>query len=138
MEPGRQLAMFMTPKEIKSGFTPNDGASDESNARVWGRKLRESKKVPSGGGIPVQRSPGQYETLSLHDHIAEKGVSKAVYIGARDPKVYDGHHRVAAANASRPDDLIPVLHADSPEDAFAHRGSQQKAETRQRRAARRG
>lgn len=137
MEPGRQLAMFVTPREIRENYGPNDRKPGEvSDSRIWNRKLRESKETGNGRAIPMGRNEfGDYKMASLHDHIAANGVSKPVYLGTEDAKVYDGHHRVASAYASRPDDLMPVLHATSPGDAFEHRAQQKYGTRRTRRGA---
>ena len=55
---------------------------------------------------------------SLAQSVASEGVQNPVHLGTQfgssgKPQIVGGHHRIAAASESRPDDLIPVLHHDS-------------------------
>lgn len=146
MEPGqqfKQLPMFMTARDIKETHEPNDRKPGEvSPSRIWNRKLRESKDTKDTGGIPIKGANGAYEQVSLHEHIARTGVSQAVSIqdpqgaAGQKPLVFDGHHRVASAADSRPNDLIPVVHSPNAGDAFQHRSQQQKAATKAKRSVR--
>ena len=101
-----QLSMFMKPGEIidkhaihyyENTRAEKDMPEHEATDATWSRKLRESKK--SG----------------LFKDVKARGVQKPVEIMHGDydyPEgyVYEGHHRIAAANATRPNDFIPVTH----------------------------
>jgi hypothetical protein len=112
-----QLRMFMTPREIRSEYSTNfadrqDPFSGQrmSDTGMLKRKLTESKN--SG----------------LFDSVKEEGVKAPIGLGTmRDdvpaikqdfptapvsgkPMMTSGHHRLASALTSRPDDYVPVIH----------------------------
>jgi len=107
-----QLAMFMTPREIRTHYKPLEGdrqrsqgtrltrGQPETDEEVWDRKARESKE--RGLTVSIQRhgvmSPVQLQTAS----------------GYRKPQVLGGHHRIAAAPE---DSLIPVIHHENFKEA---------------------
>ena len=67
------------------------------------------------------------EPPSLYESIQEGGVQHPVHLGTQfgsqgKPQIVGGHHRIAAALETRPDDLIPVLHHEDIYDAKASRG----------------
>ena len=62
------------------------------------------------------------EPPSLYESIQEGGVQHPVHLGTQfgsqgKPQIVGGHHRIAAALDTRPDDLIPVLHHEDIYDA---------------------
>ncbi|NBR26419.1 MAG: hypothetical protein EBU08_22100 [Micrococcales bacterium] len=94
-----QLAMYMTPKEIKSKYSVYSGEYDDhelGDEEVWNRKRKESKR------------DGLYESVRKH------GVEEPVQLSLGDKTVADGHHRIAAA---KPKQLIPVTHLE-PEEVW--------------------
>lgn len=103
-----QLRMFMTPREIVEGgrFAPSDKQYGESVGRMWQRKLKESQRPPTSRG----------HGAGLYDSIARSGVQSPVELYHGNPEehdpdqVWDGHHRLASAYATRPDAHIPVEH----------------------------
>ena len=61
---------------------------------------------------------------SLYESIQEGGVQHPVHLGTQfgsqgKPQIVGGHHRIAVALDTRPDDLIPVLHHPDIYDAKA-------------------
>jgi hypothetical protein len=99
-----QLRMFMTPREIKTGYFPNLPDKDEfydadlgdyrteTDEELWDRKLNES--IDYG----------------LLDSVAKHGVEVPVSIDPRTRQIRGGHHRIAAANHINPDQFIPVMY----------------------------
>jgi hypothetical protein len=99
----------------------------ETNDAAWKRKAKEAH---GRGGNKRRGDPG------LAESVAAKGVKKVVHLAVTDsttypatlggqlggqrtrqadasdgrPAVVGGHHRIATAAESRPDDLIPVMH----------------------------
>ena len=67
------------------------------------------------------------EPESLHESIAQGGVQHPVHLGTQfgsqgKPQIVGGHHRIAAALDTRPDDLIPVIHHEDIYDAKQSKG----------------
>lgn len=90
-----QLRMFMSAREIHSGFAPGDRRGEMgpgADARIWARKLGEAR---DDGLVASVRSAG---------------VQKPVELLHSEQAVIDGHHRVAAAMNTNPDQLVPVIH----------------------------
>lgn len=99
---GPQLPMFMTPREIKTHFSPLSGDREhigmpsrlETDEEVWERKGRESRM----SGL----------TGTLHREGVRDPVQLQVGSGRQ---VLGGHHRIAAAKQDSP---IPVIfHPDA-------------------------
>ena len=109
----RQLAMYMTAKELKEGVTssadPHRGLDN-----LWAYKLEESK---TGAIRNARYTPTRNRgTNNLYSSIKEKGVQRPVEIqhnkgDKHTPKgmsIVEGHHRVAAAYDINPHMLVPV------------------------------
>jgi hypothetical protein len=89
-----QLAMFMTPKQIKSKYDVYHGEYEEgeqSAKQLYSRKRKESKHT------------------NLFRSVQERGVQEPVELSLGDRTVLDGHHRIAAAKSKS---LIPVTHLE--------------------------
>lgn len=104
--PASQLA---DPKQVVhndvTAYSVNRGVREESaQAQVSKRKLKEAKFsglhdsiAREGVREPVEMGPGNYSP------------PRGSFRGARDkPKLYNGHHRVFAANDINPRMEIPV------------------------------
>jgi hypothetical protein len=92
-----QLAMFMTPKEIKSTHDVYNGEYEEDEYeahQLYARKRREAKK--SG----------------LFKKVRKEGVQTPVQLSSADKTVADGHHRIASERDNR---LMPVEHLEPEE-----------------------
>jgi hypothetical protein len=92
-----QLAMFMTPKEIKSKYDVSEGEySDDEHEpdQLYARKRREAKK--SG----------------LFKKVRKEGVQIPVQLSSADKTIADGYHRVASERDNR---LMPVEHLEPEE-----------------------
>ena len=134
-----QLPMFMPAKDVVANHHPNDyrdgvEGGDQNPDHTWVRKLYESKRE-GDKTIPVSDTtqPTGYRMLSLYDHIKEKGVHQAVFVQdaesarGKTPRLWDGHHRAVSAASSRPNDLVPVLHAESMMDRMQYMNQQRRA-----------
>lgn len=124
---GGQLAMFMTPNEIKEHYTPLEG--DRESRDEWYDNDISSSSSSSGstqdsghdafGGVETDeelwdRKEDEAMYQGLHESIAKHGVLSPVQLafsnkpGPRGiPEVLGGHHRIAAAPGNQ---LIPVEH----------------------------
>jgi hypothetical protein len=113
-----QLAMFMTPSEVKGYATPGDFAHDYQE-QGWDRKLAESK-MPMGAR---DEWGGPQHGAGVYDSVAKSGVKTPVEVyhtlgtPYTDPAkvLVNGHHRVAAAHdieESGKETYIPVTHED--------------------------
>jgi hypothetical protein len=68
-----------------------------------------------------EKSDARYEKWngpSIWDSVRTGGVQQPVHLGQQfgeqgKPQIVGGHHRIAAATDTRPNDLIPVLHHES-------------------------
>lgn len=98
-----QLPMFMTGPEIKEHYGSSERESHESEKDLWDRKLKDSQIVNKGEFVENSKS------ISLYDSIKKHGVQTPVEISGG--RVWDGHHRVAAAAHANPKALIPVEHS---------------------------
>ena len=107
-----QLAMFMTPKEIKRNYAPHpddylhpddNNDKEETTKELWNRKLSQSS---------LKHPKLLVEGKTLRDHIREHGVQQPVTLNAETRTVMGGHHRIASAAKDRPKDLIPVVYSD--------------------------
>jgi hypothetical protein len=99
-----QLAMYMTPEEIKEKYAVRDPEYHDhelTDTEVYNRKKEESKKIDIEGW-PKTTKKGQE---SLFSHIQKHGVSEPVNLNVEDKEVIDGHHRIASAPSNS---LIPV------------------------------
>ena len=105
----QQMAIFLTPDEIKSrGASPHERDAEhynwhedrpESDEELWTRKYHEAHQWDHHG----YREPHDLATdIALH------GVKEPVVLSRESGQLTDGYHRVAAASAYRPKDLIPV------------------------------
>ena len=134
------LPMFMTPTEIQQHLTLGDaqGVSNDyfnrpvdrsketlsaddkrAEAQLIERKADEAAKSGKEG-ITLFDSrdqiDGPAEGPSLYDDIAAEGVQSPVNVGHQNMgqgpvvSLLDGHHRVASAAETRPNDLIQVQH----------------------------
>ena len=98
----QQLAMFMTADELRKVAHKSYGK--EGAERILKGKLSEAKNETSEGwghGLyeDVKSSGKVYEPVDL---VHEKG--------KEHPDIYEGHHRIAVANALDPKMLLPVEH----------------------------
>lgn len=94
----QQLAMWMTPEEIKSHGVHDDELDyDETPEELWDRKRYESHDWDNHG-IDEKSS-------NLAEDIKKHGVKTPVTFNLNTNKLSDGHHRVASA---KPRSLIPV------------------------------
>jgi hypothetical protein len=77
----------------------------ETDEQLMERKLKESKR-------PLKKWGGE----SLHASIAREGVQSPIRLSdtfhpeTGSLEILGGHHRLAAALDTRPDDYVPVLH----------------------------
>ena len=104
-----QLAMWMTPHEIKSRFTPADFGPymPHTNEEDMWRGKAEEATVGKAHNARSPVLPGQGSPTLLQS-IREKGILNPVEVG---PKyLHNGHHRVAAAEMIDKNYLIPVDH----------------------------
>ena len=114
-----QLPMFMTAGEILKHTDLGDASVlsttpvgqkkaqfrvDEEKSTLE-YKLREAKVKEMGPHGPQ---------MSLHEDIAKNGVKEPLLIYDRHrgqiPMLWNGHHRLASAKASRPNDFLPLEH----------------------------
>jgi hypothetical protein len=109
---------FMSAREIISTHVPNDRLMrDTDNSSVWARKLEESRQPNDQGARPDG-------TSSVYEGVERQGVN----LGSRtpvflqhpgsvmpgeSPRVFDGHHRIAALSHLLPDAPIPVQYTKS-------------------------
>jgi hypothetical protein len=96
----QQLAMFMTPREIASTHELSDSHHYGGVRQMMDVKQRENEL--SGLDKAIQEQPIQKPFHIFHQSQSEGGKSELV----------DGHHRLVAGLKYRPDDLVPVRHAD--------------------------
>lgn len=116
-----QLAMFMTPHEIQTHYSPLEGdrldmdrwdgdisddddyADVETDDELWDRKAEEADES------------GLTESITKHGVLSPVQLAFSDKHGPRGaPEVLGGHHRVAAAP---PHSLVPVLHYNNIRDA---------------------
>jgi len=127
----QQLQMFMPARELLA-MTPSDYNPNRSTSRtvddMWANKLEESKedkfypKIHADGSVDTRV---RQDYNSLHASIASEGVLKPVQVtrtaadfGEGTPRahlrnqavLFEGHHRVAAANDIDPQMEVPVDH----------------------------
>lgn len=112
-----QLAMFMTPKEIKArGVDPHEFTHEDVNEEdphdsspqehfLWARKADEAHSWPDPEKTYKRAVP-----KNLHEDIKQHGVKEAVHLDEKTGQLQDGYHRVAVADELRPNELIPVKH----------------------------
>ena len=105
-----QLAMFMTPHEIKTHYKPLEGdrqrnqglglqyGERETDAEVWKRKARESDEQ------------GLTANIKKHGVLSPVQLQMGSSGSDQGPEVLGGHHRIAAAPEHS---LIPVTHHQS-------------------------
>jgi len=89
-----QLAMFMTPRQIKSKYDVYHGEYEEGETnpkQLYSRKRKDAKYS------------GLYQSVQKH------GVEQPVELSLGDRTVLDGHHRIASAKSKS---LIPVTHLE--------------------------
>ena len=120
-----QLKMFMTPKEIRKQYVsiPGDRQYYEggvshwmSDRDTWRMKLREAKS-PEPDMYGDVHGSSMYDTVKQRGPLAEPVWLSDKPVGAEEfgsatkkPVVLDGHHRIAATAAARPNDLMPVIY----------------------------
>ena len=133
-----QLPLFMTAGEIKEHYnlgdlggafvdspeqvrefknrpvgvakTPEHKAADE---RLLNRKLSEANTNLAEDAHGYYTFAGTSKGLTLSESIQAEGIKTPLTIThwlAARPAVADGHHRLAAMAAYRPDDMIPLRH----------------------------
>lgn len=102
-----QLSMFMYPHELaRLNFADNEGdnSSRAKNALLHSKLVEGHAKLKTKHGAGVAPS------------VKASGVQEPVAIMHGDPDLgvflNDGHHRLAAALAYRPNQLVPVEHVD--------------------------
>lgn len=106
----QQLALYMTPEEIKGrGVDPGEKMDSEhynwnedrheTDQELWTRKYHEAHQWDNHG----YKKPHDMAT-----DIAIHGVREPVTISKESGRLIDGYHRVAAAAEYRPKSLIPV------------------------------
>jgi hypothetical protein len=95
----QQLAMYLTPEEIKSHGVHESEYEDHeiSEHEVWDRKHTESHDWDRHG---YDENP-----VNLAADIRKRGVQKPVTLDKETDVLRDGYHRVASA---KPKSLIPV------------------------------
>jgi len=112
-----QLSMFIPAKELMN-YTAGDvenfsgdymPLSQSPNVRR--RKLQESKEYAGWDAKPKQKE-------SLYDDIKKNGVSTAVHLRlprkdglSPNTQIWDGNHRVVAANDIDPNMEVPVRYS---------------------------
>ena len=99
-----QLAMYMTPDEIKRDYRVKPDEFDpwtgeETEEHLYNRKREESKKTN------IEGWPKRGRQVSLFTHIQKHGVQEPVLLDAATKEVEHGHHRIASAPEKS---LIPV------------------------------
>jgi hypothetical protein len=100
----------------------------ETDEQLWARKRSQAKgNVVSGMLTQAKTGYGPEGTQSLHEHVVEHGVSMPIALGTQFPReIMGGHHRLAVMAAERPNDLMPVIHVESPKEAVAYENSVRK------------
>lgn len=97
-----QLAMYMTPEEIKDKYSVKDFEFHDheiSERELYNRKQAESKK------LNIEGWPKRRGQESLHSSIKKQGVQEPVHLDFENKEIVDGHHRIASAPEKS---LIPV------------------------------
>lgn len=96
---------------------------DKSDEDVWARKLERTKSTAPERRMVVAEGDG-YRQVTMHEHIGIKGVSKPVTLQHPDavapgaqPRVFDGHHRLASAAEHGLD--VPIRYAKDMDEARA-------------------
>ena len=109
---------FMSARQIIATHTPNDRrTSDADDPAVWARKLEESRQPDDRGARPDG-------TSSVYEGVERQGVdlgsktpvmlqNPESVIPGYQPRVFDGHHRIAALSHLQPDAPIPVKYAST-------------------------
>jgi len=112
-----QLAMFMTPHEIKQNYSvhPGEKDDDETDEQLYKRKARESHQREFTRLPPNKQ--GMERVVSLAEGIRREGVKRPVELSSADKTVADGHHRLSVAD---PHKLIPVTHLEPEEMYWRH------------------
>lgn len=99
-----QLAMYMTPQEVKDKFRIReseyqDHEDNYTEEHLYNRKRDEAKKTNIGGW------PKKKGEQSLYSHIQKHGVREPIRVDAETKEIWDGHHRIASAPEKS---LIPL------------------------------
>lgn len=134
----RQKYHYETDNDYNYRQRVHNPGEFESNDAVWDRKAKEAV----GRGRVTRRGK-----TGLAESVAAEGVKSVVHLGVTDstrfpengplkgqsiyqasasdgrPAVVGGHHRIATAAQSRPDDLIPVMHH---QDIWSARGRKEQ------------
>ena len=112
-----QLAMFMTAGEIKSTHTPNDayrmGTRVHSDSDLWEKK--KFRANIDGLSRRIEEQKGVERPVKVEDPVYVNQGGK--------PRLWDGHHRVAASEERNPKALLPVEYHPSFRSAFKDRYS---------------
>ena len=114
---GEQLSMFIPARELMNytaGETENfsgDYMPLAQSPNVRSRKLRESKEYGGWGANPRHQE-------SLYDNIKKRGVSYPIELKlprhnglSPNTQIWDGNHRVVAANDIDPNMEVPVRYS---------------------------
>ena len=121
----KQLAMYMTAKELKEGVNQSADPGGRYMDHLWDYKLTEAKTgaIRNARYRPTRKRKGN----TLYESIEKEGVRKPVEVvhHLQDSKYYkkgmqlsEGHHRVAAAYAINPNMIIPVENKWAPSIRF--------------------
>ena len=123
----QQLQMFMPARELKDSVYPTDVNQEKyygnNRKQMWADKLAETKATnPSDAELERIGSTATsiwdvVDALThgagLHEKIKASGVQTPITLINRDDKepiLYEGHHRVAAAADIDPKMEVPVEH----------------------------
>ena len=98
----QQLAMYMTADELRK--VAHNSYGKEGAERILKEKLSEAKNETDEGW-----GHGLYEDIKSSGQVYDP-VLLVHNKGEEHPDIYEGHHRIAVANALNPKMLLPVEH----------------------------
>lgn len=114
-----QLPMFLTPNEIRQHVTLGDAYSEfdnSSDAKEYDRRSIGAPKTKLQADTEdrlLAQKASDNKIEGLDKSVASEGVKTPLTIlsnRSQSPMLWNGHHRLAAALDSRPDQLIPLEH----------------------------
>ena len=98
----QQLAMYMTADELRK--VAHNSYGKEGAERILKEKLSEAKNETDEGW-----GHGLYEDIKHSGEIYEPVILRHSR-GEEHPDIFEGHHRIAVANALNPKMIVPVEH----------------------------
>ena len=115
--------MFVRAGDLRTQIEPGDAVEYGDPEFMWEEKEQES--AMPGSSMSAHRADRYGDNPSLIDSIRERGVEEPAVIGMGmglrgNDIIWDGHHRVAAANQINPNSLVPVTYEST--DRHEHPG----------------